>query len=107
MVDRLSTKDYGPFFQQWFFTPGHPVLSAGWEYAGDGIRLWVRQHQEGAAFSFPLDLLVELEDGSSLRKTLQVSERLTSVCLEAGSPPVKVMLDPDTWLLFETYRPDP
>ena len=102
VVDSLSAKDHSAFFRQWLFTPGHPVLSAEWHPSGSGVQFTLKQQQEGGVFEFPLDIRLELENGTSIDLTLQISAREENFTFPTESRPARVILDPDCWLLFET-----
>jgi aminopeptidase N len=104
VVDSLSGSDHGLFFRQWFCTPGHPVLSSHWDFEDEEITLVIRQHQEGEAFQFPLEVGIEYEDGTGFVTSLPISLSEESFQLKASRRPVNVILDPDTWLLFENFR---
>jgi aminopeptidase N len=103
VVDSLSGLDFKPFFDQWIFTAGHPVLSAAWAYHKGKITLVVRQHQEPHLFHFPLDIRIGLKDGSELLRTLQVSRKEETCQIASDIRPASIMLDPDLWLLFELH----
>jgi aminopeptidase N len=103
VVETLSGKNYEEFFQQWFYQSGHPVLSAQWKKRGKKIRLTVIQHQEQHLFSFPLDIEFFTDQGKSHRETLTVNKSSQTFTLKPSFKPNGLKLDPDTWLLFETY----
>ncbi len=101
VVEYLSGRDFKAFFQQWFHTPGHPVLTAPWDYKKGEVQLTIRQHQEDYLFSFPLEVRVALKDGNFIEQTLHISQRDESFTIPSASKPSGIVLDPNTWLLFE------
>ena len=103
VVDSVSGGNFEPFFQQWIFTAGHPVLSADWHFENGVIKIRIRQHQEQSLFSFPLDIRVNFEKGTGIEKTLQVSLSDEVFSIPSVLKPCSVELDPDHWLLFENY----
>jgi aminopeptidase N len=105
IVDSLSGKDYGPFFRQWLYRSGHPVLSAPWTYEHGNIMLHIRQHQEGAYFTFPLDVKIVGGPERSFTETLKVDSREEVFSIPSPERPVAVILDPGNWLLFEYHEP--
>ncbi len=103
VVDSLSGLDFKPFFDQWIFTAGHPVLSSEWSCHNGEITLVIIQHQEGQLFCFPLDIRIELEDGSEILRTWQVSHKEETFQVSSAVRPVSIVLDPGHWLLFELH----
>jgi aminopeptidase N len=105
IVDSLSGENYGPFFRQWLYEPGHPVISAPREYKRGEIRLQIRQHQEQSCFSFPLDIGIVSGTGSCITETVRVESRNKTFIIPCEERPVEILLDPDSWLLFEYHDP--
>ena len=103
VVESLSGESYAVFFQQWFYQAGHPVLSAQWKKKGRSIKLSIRQHQEQCLFEFPLDIEMINDKGESFRKTFTIHSAKQTFKFKSSFEPTKIILDPDTWLLFEPY----
>jgi aminopeptidase N len=105
VMEEVSGQDLTGFFQQWARRPGHPMLEGEWRYDPDARRvsITIRQVQRGAEpFRFPLDLGVAAADGSIHRvETLQVSQREQTFQFSWEDAPHEIVLDPDTWLLFQ------
>jgi len=105
VMEAVSGLDLTGFFQQWARRPGHPVLEGEWRYDPDAgqVTVTIRQVQRDTEpFRFPLDLGVEGEDGSVHRvETVQVSQRDETFQFPSEEPPSQIVLDPDTWLLFQ------
>ena len=104
VVDSVSGLDFGAFFQQWFHTPGHPVISASMDFRNNEIILQIKQKQQASDFFFPLDVSIGLKDGSSIRKTFHVSSREHTYRIPSHLKPTGIVLDPDCWLLFERHH---
>jgi aminopeptidase N len=105
VMEEVSGQDLGGFFNQWVYIPGHPILEGQWSYdiASASLHLSIIQAQgTGTVFRFPLDIGIVSVDGSrSLLGTVQVSESTQTFTFPLISAPTDVVLDPDTWLLFE------
>jgi aminopeptidase N len=89
-----------PFFRQWIYEPGHPVIDAAWHWdeSSKRLRLRLRQTQTPTVFRFPLD--VEFKTGDDARReTVEVSGREQSFDFRLAAKPGAVALDPDEWLL--------
>jgi len=104
VVELSSGKNFEEFFRQWFYQSGHPVLSAEWKKRGRKIILTLTQHQNPYLFNFPLDIEFVNDQGESFRETLSIDQRSHTFTLKPFFKPCELRLDPDTWLLFETYE---
>jgi aminopeptidase N len=96
----ISLKD---FFQQWLYTPGHPVLKISWQYNAKKKLLQLKIIQEQKQlFYFPLELAFK-NTGSTERdkKTLLIRDKITLVEIPVDAPPIQVIADPETNLLFQ------
>jgi aminopeptidase N len=105
VMEEVSGQDLEDFFHQWVFTPGHPKLEGQWSYdtSAGALRLSITQAQgTGTIFRFPLDIGIGSANGSSsLLGTVQIDQATQTFIFPLASPPVDLVLDPDTWLLFE------
>jgi aminopeptidase N len=61
----------------------------------------LKQSQPGQGFQFPLEIALIMKDGSKNFKTVQVSSKSQQLTIPASVAPKNLILDPDTWLLFE------
>ena len=104
VVESVTGKAYDTFFRQWFYQAGHPVLSAQWKTRGKKIVLTIKQHQEQHLFEFPVDIELRNDQGEVLRETLFIHSSSQSFTLRPSFKPSELTLDPDTWLLFESYE---
>lgn len=104
VVELRSGKNFEEFFQQWFYQSGHPVLSAQWKKRGRKTILTLTQHQDQHLFSFPLDIELVNDQGDSFSETLYINQRSHTFNLKPSFKPKELKLDPDTWLLFESYE---
>ena len=103
VVETLSGRDFRRFFKQWFYTPGHPVLSINCNQTGEEIQISIRQHQEQHLFEFPLEIRIEMENGTAMNETLHISKAQQTHSIRIPGRPIKVVADPESWLLFELY----
>jgi aminopeptidase N len=99
VFEEASGQDLDQFFQQWVYQAGQPDLLVNWEYK-DGLQLLVYQQQE-EHFEFPLEIEIVYQDGSTQREILEVNRSKQAFTLKVKQQPAKIILDPDTWLLFE------
>ena len=104
VVESVTGKQYDAFFHQWFYQPAHPVLSANWKKRGKKVILTIRQHQEQQLFEFPIDIELRNDQGEVFRETLSMNGPSQTFILKPSFKATELTLDPDTWLLFETYE---
>jgi len=104
VVESVTGKQYDTFFQQWFHTAGHPVLSFEWKAKGRSIEFSIVQHQEQHVFHFPLEIEIIGKAGKSIRHRVEMDVREKSQHIKLPFKAKKVLLDPDTWLLYEQYQ---
>ena len=102
VMEKASGKNLTSFFQQWLYRAELPRMEVVWDKPKrKRLRLKIKQVQNGAAFSFPLDIEAIGMDGKTKKRwTLQISDKTTTVVLKCKFTPDQIRLDPDTWLLF-------
>jgi len=95
------------FFDQWIMKPGHPIVEGSWTFdeASHSIHLNLKQVQkEQPVFLMKIDVAVIGRDGKeSNRVTMRMTTREQSFLIEGVQSVTRVVLDPDTWLLFENH----
>jgi aminopeptidase N len=100
VFEEVTSDDLEPFFKQWVYTAGHPDFQFDWTYNGNNLNVLIYQNQD-TGFSFPLEIDLIFADGTTQRETLAVNKSKQTFEFNADKKPVKIVLDPDTWLLFE------
>jgi len=105
VMEAASGLDLERFFHQWAFIAGHPVLEGTWTYDNSSghLNVTIEQTQpRDFTFHFPLDLAVVSESGGvEAVSTVEISQKRQTFSFPADTEPSSVILDPDTWLLFE------
>jgi len=105
VMERASGQSLEWFFRQWAEVAGHPRISGtySWDAAASVVRVSLAQEEDGnAVFRFPLDLGAVAEDGSVAHiETVQVNAAQHTFSIALDAMPAEIVLDPDTWLLFE------
>jgi aminopeptidase N len=104
VVEEVSGRNYDAFFQQWFFTPGHPQLAGSWTYdkRQQQIVLTLEQKQE-TLFAFPIEIGVRAPGGKMkvLYFQFDEGERAKTFTILLSQAPAEIVLDPRVKLLFE------
>jgi aminopeptidase N len=98
IMEEASAKDLSWFFKQWIYRGGHPKISGTWHYdeGAKTVTIELKQDQSIGLFRFPLDMAI----GSEI-KTVVVDKKTQIFTFPMASKPGQVVLDPNTWLLFE------
>ncbi len=98
IFEKISGMNLSTFFQQWLYTPGIPTLDVTWNYFANEkkVSVTVKQLQK-KPFSFPLELQLQ---NSLATKTIKISKPEETFVIPIKEKPAKVILDPNTSLLF-------
>ena len=100
VFEGVSGLSLDQFFAQWVMQAGQPELKADWKYKGKKLTVNFTQSQ-AEDFTFDLEVDIVYEDGSTERKTVRLDRKSQEWTVNAKEKPAKIVLDPDTWLLFE------
>jgi aminopeptidase N len=100
VFEDVAGRPFDTFFDQWVYQAGHPELSVSWTDAASELIIDIAQLQDNH-FDFPLDVDIVFEDGSTQRETLAVNQHTQSFKISIEAVVEKIILDPDTWLLYE------
>ncbi len=102
IMEEASGEDLNLFFKQWLYRPGLPKISGNWRYEAKSksVSLEIQQTQAGL-FQFPLEINLVGRDGIKETKTIQVASKSQKITIPVDFEVQSVVLDPNTWLLFE------
>jgi aminopeptidase N len=100
-MEGVSGQKLDDFFKQWVYSAGHPILEVKGTPSGKSYTLTIRQIQAEGPFHFPLRVRFSLNNGETILKTIEVTEKTTQFNFDTIFPVVSVLLDPDCDLLFE------
>ena len=103
IVDSVTGEDNTAFFQQWLYTPGHPVIELNWNYKQGEINLVIEQKQKSNIFQFPLEIAILYPSGKNDTLLLLIDKKHQEIQFEAREKPNKIILDPNTVLFFDQY----
>ena len=104
VMESVSGKDLNAFFEQWIFTKGYPELKWKWSYKGKKLNISIVQLQKHHTYSFPLEIGVTI-NGKTTINTVEVTDAKANFSIKTDAKPDSVILDPDSWLLFEDKNP--
>lgn len=103
--EEVTGIDLNWFFDQWFFTGGHPVLDVKQNYNGEKKQVTVvmtqTQDQLGykEAFTLPIDIALYYEGGRHDIHRIWLKEKTQSFSFDTKDKPVAVVVDPRDILL--------
>jgi aminopeptidase N len=106
--EKVSGEDLNWFFNQWFFTKGHPVLQIERSYDASKKQLTVtleqtQNHKESTVFILPMYVDIHTETGSQKpqRHKITMTEQKQSFVFPVNSKPVWVAVDAERVLLCQ------
>lgn len=107
--EEATGRNVEPFFDQWIYKPGHPVLDSTWTYdeGGKAVVLKVKQTQDTSdgtpVYSLPLTVALLRQSSGSVveRQTVTLDKADQEFRLLAATKPDAVLVDPDHDLLKE------
>ncbi len=105
VMEGVSGRKLGPFFQQWLYQPGFPevVWSSSYDEAKRAVVIDVRQAQRtGANFTLPLTFSLRDATGRELQRTakLTMNGQTQTFTVPVTSRPAAVVIDPDNTILM-------
>lgn len=103
IFENNAGKKLDGFFEQWLHRPVNPKLEISWKFlpGNTTIEITVTQLQEGAAFSFPLELGLDYKGKSTEVKEISISKKTETIRMTVATDLVSVTTDPNVSLLFE------
>lgn len=102
VFEKNSGLDLDVFFQQWVMQAGQPEMEVKWGYNNGRLHMDLVQLQ-AENFIFDLEIDLVYANGEKERKTIRVNQKDQSWTPNINSKPKEIILDPDTWLLFEGH----
>ncbi|MGI9530142.1 M1 family metallopeptidase [Lutimonas sp.] len=99
-MENASGDDLEEFFNQWLYIKGYPELKWLWKYHNGKLTISVKQVQKHHVFKFPIEFGIVSDDEMEIKKVM-VSEKSSKFEIELEGKPDSVVIDPETWLLFQ------
>ncbi|GAB3798664.1 M1 family metallopeptidase [Spirosoma humi] len=109
VMEAVSGKKLGQFFQQWLHQPGYPEIVWGSSYdaAKKALVIDIRQAQRsGAFFVVPLTFSIRGANGRETSRTarLTMTEQTQTFTVPLATKPVSVVIDPDNTVLMRAVQ---
>jgi aminopeptidase N len=101
-MEEATGKDLSGFFMQWIYQGGHPKIGGSWHYDLNSktLSLELIQLQSGGLKKFPLEIGIGSGPMGEVQ-TVFMTGKNQSFTFVLPSKPIQIVLDPNTWLLFE------
>jgi len=101
-MEDVTGKDWLPYFDQWYFKAGSPILDVTYKYDNGKVIITITQSQDSAVQTFTLPLKVDFYvNGTKIRKDILINKREQSFSFDLPSKPEFIDLDPDKILVGE------
>lgn len=105
--EEVTGEDLQWFFEQWFESPGHPVLDVYHTIEGDSLHIGISQLQISdtiAMFIFPLEIEINYGEVVEIHEVLMDAPEI-ELSFKIEESPLLVEVDPRRILLAEIYHP--
>jgi aminopeptidase N len=100
VAEKVSGQIMKPFFDQWLYRPGLPKLKAEWKFDSNKVNITIQQSGKDM-FQFPLEIGLIDAAGKQIVHKISITSARASFSFPFNNKPAKVILDPNTALLFE------
>ncbi len=102
VMERVSGQDLQPFFTQWIYRGGHPIISGTWLYDTKTKRVVLDVELKGTGTeSVPLEVATVDGAGNTVVHFLALKPGREIHRLAPTEKPTALVVDPGAWLLFE------
>ncbi|WP_286859582.1 MULTISPECIES: M1 family aminopeptidase [Sphingobacterium] len=101
-MEEVTGKDWAPYFNQWYYKGGHPILNVTRKNENNTLVLNIDQVQDSSVQTFQLPLTIDVytKEGK-IRKTIQLNKRATKLTIPLASPLEFIDIDPEKTLVGE------
>lgn len=99
-LEEVSGRDLLPYFNQWYYAGGHPILDVKYDYKDSKATIDVKQSQSPDVQTFTLPLKVDLYvGGQKISKEILINSREQSFSFPVSAKPDLIDLDVDKILV--------
>jgi len=101
-MEDVTGKDWNPYFNQWYYNGGHPILDVNYSYDNGKTTIKVKQTQDANVQTFTLPLKVDIyAAGKKISKNILINAREQSFSFDVSTQPDLIDFDVDKILVGE------
>ena len=101
-MEEVTGKDWSPYFNQWYYNGGHPILAVDYDYSGGKATIKVKQTQDSAVQTFTLPVKVDIyAGGKKISKEILINSREQTFSFDVSSKPDLIDFDVDKIIVGE------
>lgn len=101
-MEEVTGKDWSPYFNQWYYNGGHPILAVDYGYENGKATIKVKQTQDASVQTFTLPVKVDIyAGGQKIRKEIVINSREQSFSFDVASKPDLIDFDVDKIIVGE------
>jgi len=101
IMEEETQMELSNFFDQWLRTSGHPILEVDFKGTKKKSCIRVKQVQHENTFTFPMEIELTFEDGSSEIRMFNVTRKNEAFTFNSASKLTGLKLDPNVNVLIE------
>ncbi|WP_341830668.1 M1 family aminopeptidase [Sphingobacterium thalpophilum] len=99
-MEEVTGKDWAPYFNQWYYQGGHPILKITTKNGENSIILNVAQIQDSTVQTFQLPLAVDIyTKNGKIRQTFQLNKRNAQFMIPLPAAVEFIDVDPEKTLV--------
>ena len=101
-MEEVTGKDWAPYFNQWYYQGGHPILKITTRNGENSVILNVAQIQDSTVQTFHLPLTVDIyTKNGKIRQTFQLNKRNAQFMIPLPAAVEFIDIDPEKTLVGE------
>ncbi|WP_312191691.1 M1 family aminopeptidase [Sphingobacterium sp.] len=101
-MEEVTGKDWAPYFNQWYYQGGHPILKITTRNGENSVILNVAQIQDSTVQTFHLPLTVDIyTKNGKIRQTFQLNKRNAQFMIPLPAALEFIDIDPEKTLVGE------
>ncbi|MNQ57108.1 hypothetical protein D3C85_712520 [compost metagenome] len=95
-MEDVTGKDWSPYFNQWYYQGGNPILEIQYGYTNGQATISVKQTQDSSVQTFSLPVKVDMYvNGNKIRKNILIDKREQNFSFDVGAKPDFIDMDVD------------
>lgn len=95
-MEDVTGKDWSPYFNQWYYQGGNPILEIQYGYTNGQATISVKQTQDSSVQTFSLPVKVDMYvNGKKIRKNIVIDKREQNFSFDVAAKPDFIDMDVD------------